>query len=358
MDNGPQSRPASAQRVFRAREPGAPRPRRAGNGCLLGLVVLQGFALFAAFCIILALIAAAFPFEHQTETSSMGADEYPALTEVWSCGSGDTKVVRIPLRGMILIEEDRGFFPSRAGSAAMALRAIRRATRDPEVRGIIMNVDSGGGGITASDILYQALQDFKATDRDRRVVTLMGDVAASGAYYVALASDRILAHPTTVTGSIGVLMQTLNIRELGDRIGIKDVTIKSGKNKDILNPLTDVTDEQRQMLQGLVNTMHDRFVSLVVQDRNLPEATVRELADGQVFVAPRAQDTGLIDGIGYWDDAVATTAELLGVEDVKVYRYEQAFSFSSFFRSFADLRPTTRWIDELSEVRFLYLFRP
>ena len=142
-----------------------------------------------------------------------------------------------------------------ASSASAALRAIKRATHDPDVEGILLEVDSGGGGITASDILYESLQEFRDADTDRVVVAIFGDVAASGAYYISLAADHIIAHPTTITGSIGVLMQSINARQLGEKIGVHDVTIKSGKNKDILNPLQDLTEEQRALLQGIVDDL-------------------------------------------------------------------------------------------------------
>ncbi len=272
------------------------------------------------------------------EAAEHGEDEFPEFEEHWSYGTGSNKVVRVPLVGMIMLNNESSLFTP-DGSADFALRAIRRATHDDDVLGIILEVDSGGGGITASDIIYKALLDFKRGRPDRRVVALCGDTAASGAYYIALASDHIIAHPTTITGSIGVLVQSVNLRELAMKHGVKDVTIKSGANKDLLNPLTDFTEQQQGILQAVVDAMHARFVSLVVEHRDLSEEEVLPLADGRIFTATEALKQGLIDETGYWEDAMTRTAELLDVEDIVVYRYEDIFSFGALLRGAGSVRP-------------------
>jgi len=274
----------------------------------------------------------------ETVAAEYGEDEFPEFEETWSCGSGSNKVVRIPVTGMIMLESDGSLFMP-DGSANLALRAIRRATLDEDVLAIILEITSGGGGITASDIIYKALLDFKQSRADRQIVALCGDTAASGAYYIALAADHIIAHPTTITGSIGVLVQSVNVRELATKHGIKDVTIKSGENKDLLNPLTDFTVQQQTILQSVVDSMHDRFVGLVAKHRALSEEQVRPLADGRIFTATEALKLGLVDETGYWEDAVTRTAELLDVEHIIVYRYDDTFTFGSLFRAMKTVSP-------------------
>ncbi|MEI6647849.1 MAG: signal peptide peptidase SppA [bacterium] len=256
-----------------------------------------------------------------------GEDEAPQMKETWSYGTGEVKVVRIPLQGMITLSEDNW----KSGNANMVLRSIRRATHDPDVKGLILEVDSGGGGITDSDIIYNELKKFKAMDDERIIVTIMGDIAASGAYYIAITSDYIMAHPTTLTGSIGVIMQSYNFKELAQKIGVKDVTIKSGANKDLLNPFVDVNPEHRELMQKLISAMHDRFITLVAENREMPKDVVAPLADGRVFLASEAVKNGLIDGIGYDDDARAKMAELLNVESIKVFKYEEELGFFDMF---------------------------
>ncbi len=309
-----------------------PRAPRRRHGCLIALAILLSIGAIVVVAGIVAGPAIADALAGFGGEPAYGEDEFPDLEEVWSFGSGSNKVVCIAVRGMITLDEEGGFF-TEPGSTLMALHAIRRATLDTDVRGIILDVDSGGGGITASDVLYHALKRFRASREDRRIVAFCGDVAASGAYYIALAADHIVARPTTITGSIGVIMQSLNMKGLGEKLGIADVTIKSGPNKDLLNPLSELTAEQRAMLQHVVDNLHTRFVSLVTENRRLPEPDVRAIADGRILLAQDAVQLGLMDEVGYWEDAMTRIADLLVVDRVIVYRYEQTFSLSAFFRA-------------------------
>ncbi|MDX9866935.1 MAG: signal peptide peptidase SppA [Kiritimatiellia bacterium] len=313
-----------------------PKPGRGcGFGCALAIGMFIGFGLLTAALVMGSLHALNVAGEHGVAAwvhslrahPEAGEDEAPNLIETWSSGCGEVKVVRIPLSGMIMLGDSSWY----AGNAATALRAIRRAKHDPEVEGLILEINSGGGGITDSDILYQALCDFKASAKGRVVVSLLGDVAASGGYYVALASDAILAHPTTLTGSIGVLLQAYNIQELAAKIGIRDVTVKSGENKDLFNPFQEVKPAQREMVQKIITAMHERFVGLVAQNRTLPIETVRPLADGRVFLADEALRHKLIDGIGYQADAQSRIAQLLETDAVKVFRYDEQVTLMDLF---------------------------
>jgi protease-4 len=141
-----------------------------------------------------------------------------------------------------------------------------------------------------------------------------------------------MAHPTTITGSIGVILTSINMREMIGKLGIKDVSVKSGDNKDLLNPFTDMTPEQRAMLQQLVDSLHSRFVMLVARHRELPPDKVRELADGRIFLAPHAEELGLIDGLGYVAEAEAAVEALLG-QEVRFVRYSQQLSLRDLLRS-------------------------
>lgn len=308
------------------------RSKGCGFGCLIILVI--GLGVFAALSALIWYCMYNGDFEGTElgnavmhSSDGHGEDEFPKMIEKWSSGSGTTKVIRVPVTGMIMLNQsgwgDR--------SAVTALRSIRRATHDPSVKAIILEVNSGGGGITASDIIYKALKDFKESQKGRKVVTIMGDIAASGAYYISLPSDHIMAHPTTVTGSIGVIMQAYNFKKLAAKIGITDVTVKSGANKDFFNPLHDIKPEQMAIMQRVISRMYDRFISLVAENRELKKDVVAQLADGRIYLADEAVQNGLIDSIGYYEDAEAKTAELLGTEDIKVFRYVEQMSLSDIF---------------------------
>lgn len=328
-------------------------------GCLWAVILVQGFVLIVLLFAVLGATAFHHALANWESTVEMGEDEFPPFTEVWSSGQGETKVIRIPIKGEIMMEDgETSLFSSGQGTAANALASIRRAIGDPSVSGIILDIDSGGGGITACDVIYHALEEFKASADKRVVVAVFGDVAASGAYYVAAAADSIIGRPTTLTGSIGVLMQSINFQDLARKVGVRDVTIKSGQNKDILNPFQDLTEEQKQMLQEVVDELHDRFVRIVAENRKLDEADVRAFADGRVFTARKALDLGLLDDIGHWETAVDKAVELLGVEEVKIYRYEREFSFSELLRARTGVDGITAMMKAMPRTRFLYLWQP
>ena len=251
-------------------------------------------------------------------------DYIPPDAKDTSASARLAKAIRIPLVGTIDLDSDRF---GEEGDTATALRSIRRATEDDSVDAILLLVDSGGGGITASDILYDALLGFRESREGRRIVVLMGDMACSGAYYASLPADRIIAHPTTITGSIGVILQSINAYRLAERLGIVDDSIESGANKGILNPLRELTPEQRGLLQGTVDELHARFTSLVAKHRGIPPAEVATLADGRIYTARQAIDLKLIDGLGYLADAEAAVEELLDTDNgVTFYEYEHKLS--------------------------------
>ena len=163
----------------------------------------------------------------------------------------------------------------------------------------------------------------------------MGDTVASGGYYISTAADYIFAHPTTMTGSIGVIISSINATELAQKLGIAPVTIKSGKTKDFLNPLRPLAPEEEAMLQAMVNKLNDRFVQLIVDGRNLEETKVRAIADGRVMLADEALQHGLVDQIGYFDDVVDWFSKNYADNNpsVCIYQYATEDSFFSLLKS-------------------------
>ena len=287
-----------------------------------------------------------------------GEDEFPAFTETHSYGAGTTKVVRIWFTGILTRELDGGFLGS-VDPVEDCLRQIRAARQDPAVAGIILEVDSPGGEVTAADEIHRELMLFKESRENRRIVVLIHDLAASGGYYISVPADRIVAQPTALIGSIGVIMQTLNVQGLSEKIGVTDTTIKSGKNKDLLNPFHPVDPEQIALLQESVDAMYDRFVGLVAQGRSLKKSEVKPLADGRVFTAEEALRHKLVDAIGYWDEAFDETADLLGVSDLYVVTYQVEKSFvEQLLGVRARLPGLQSIISAVAVPRRLYLWRP
>ncbi|MFH0952849.1 MAG: signal peptide peptidase SppA [Verrucomicrobiota bacterium] len=286
-----------------------------------------------------------------------GQDEFPELTEKWSYGSGDVKAVRIPVEGVIFRENGEGFFGTKFDKIEAILRQIRCAQNDTDVKAIILEVDSPGGDLTASDEIYQALRNFKASAGGRKVVAFFRDLAASGGYYISMPADWIIAEPTTLIGSIGVIMQTLNWKGLSEKIGVTDTTIKSATNKDLLNPFHDVPPEQIEILQNVIDHMHERFCFVVGAARKLDPNRLDTIADGRVFTADASLGFDLIDQIGYWDEVVAKTAELLGKPTVKVVRYEYRPGFFELLEQARWPLSRARWA-EAQTPRLMYLWRP
>lgn len=285
-------------------------------------------------------------------------DQYPKFETQWSFGDGDTVLVRIPLQGIIMRQVEGGLFMPQLDKVQILLDRIRAAENDERVRGIILEVDSPGGAVTPSDEIYHALVRFRESAEDRRVIVFTRDMAASGAYYAAMAGDWLIAEPTALVGSIGVMIQSLNWHELTDRIGLHDTTIKSGDTKDILNPFRPVNPDELGILQDLVDSMYARFANIVQEGRGFDDAALKQIADGRIFTADEALEKGMIDAIGYWDDVVEQAAEVMGVPAVRIIRYERRPSFADWF---VGVRTPLDWPSALSREqspRMLYLWSP
>lgn len=220
-------------------------------------------------------------------------------------GRDEDKILMIPIEGVISDETKETFFGGSVESLVSRVKeALKYAERDNNVKGILLKINSPGGTVTASDILYEEILKFK---RKKNIPVVAGfmDTAASGAYYISMASDSIGAHPTTVTGSIGVVLGGVNVKEGLDKIGVKDQSITSGNNKTIGSPLTEMGPEQRKILQSIVDGLFDRFFTIVKRGRpNASEARLKTICDGRIFTAEQAKNEGLIDFIGYFDDFI------------------------------------------------------
>jgi protease-4 len=326
------------------------------SGCLPAAIACGVVAAVGISAIVAVLVVGIFSSGSESwKGHEGGEDEFPKLTRTWSYGSGDTTVVRIPVCGILTRAASSGMFGSMADPVGDVLACIQDATQDEDVMAIILEVDSPGGEVTASDVIYKALLDFKKAKKGRKVVALFGDVAASGAFYIAMAADYIVVQPTTITGSIGVLISTMNFKGLGDKLGVRDVTIKSGVNKDMLNPMKEISPEELAIIQGVVDDIYKRFVGIVAEARHLPEADVRVVADGRILTAQQALDAKLVDETGYWDDAVDKTADLLDVKSVKVFKYEQHVSLLDFLMMTKRGGPFQSLLEPKSP-RFMYLW--
>jgi protease IV len=200
---------------------------------------------------------------------------------------------------------------------------LKKAGDDRRVKALVLRINSPGGGVTASDQIYAEIVRFKK-EKHVPVVASLGDVAASGGYYVACAADRIVAHPTTVTGSIGVIMMGLNLEGLLQKIGVKNQTYKAGEHKDILSPFRAATPEERKIVQSILDSMHARFVSVVRENRpRLDQTRLGELTDGRIVDASQALDGGLVDEVGDLREAIADAKAAAKLEQARVVVYNR-----------------------------------
>jgi protease-4 len=214
----------------------------------------------------------------------------------------------------------------------VAVEQIRAYQKSSRVRALVLRVDSPGGGVVASQEIHDAVLAFKRTGKP--VVTSMGTVAASGGYYVAAPSDLIVANPGTLTGSIGVIMSMPNFEKLMEKVGVSNVTIKAGLNKDLGSPFREMTDAERALLQGVIDDIHSQFIDAVASGRGMTGETVRLLADGRVFTGRQAVTQGLVDELGNLETAISRAGELAGIKGRPRVLEEKK---SPIERMFADL---------------------
>ncbi len=233
-------------------------------------------------------------------------------------GMGRTVAV-IPVHGVITSGRGGGFAADTIAYADRVVADIEAAEADPRIRAIVLEVNSPGGSVAASAQIYRALREVT-----KPTVTSMGEVAASGGYYIACATQRIVVLPETLTGSIGVRWEFTNAEELLDTLGIEVEVIKSGPHKDQGGWHRDLTDEERAIYQRIVDEAYADFVRVVSEGREMPEERVRELADGRVYSGQQALELGLADAQGDTDAAVALAAEMAGIAgEPKVRRFER-----------------------------------
>ena len=220
------------------------------------------------------------------------------LNEQVVTGKDRDKILVINVDGVISDSPDSGAFGFSTSESMVARikEELNVAQKDSDIKGVILKVNSPGGGVTASDIIYRELNLFKSKKKIP-IVALFMDTAASGGYYISMSADAIIAHPTTVTGSIGVIISSLNFKEGMDKIGVKDQTITSGPNKNILSPFDEFSPEKRKIIQSIVDDMYKRFFNIVKKNRTkIDSQKLKSLADGRIFTADQAFKEGLVDG--------------------------------------------------------------
>lgn len=333
-NNQPEPRPSGRGGVEK------PPPKRRGRrifwGIFITLSVLSNIVLF--IMLILVSVAAVF-----------GAGYRDILVEqVIRKGPKSTKIAIITVQGLIDDENSR-----------YVSEQLKSAWNDERVKAMIIRIDSPGGTVSASDRIYDQIKKYRDQTKKPAIAFMQG-LAASGGYYTAVACENIIAEPTTITGSIGVIWNYFVLQELlEEKLGILPVVIKSGEKKDWPSPFQPPTEEQRQYMQDKVTYAYERFVQVVANGRpSLEIDDVKRLADGSIYHAQEAQDENLIDQIGYLDEAIELVKSLAKVEKAQVVEYHRPFSLTEFLSSRGQntLKINRATLYELSTPEILYLW--
>ena len=295
-------------------EPGPRRPF-SPRSVWAGLLLLT-FVASACCGIFLALrpvekCTAVAPTNAESEKEDSGL--FASLSKAKSSKPG---IAWIKVRGVISQDSDGGAFSRPSGASAVA-KKIRQAAEDKNVKAIVLDINSPGGTVASVQNIYDEL--LKAKEQGKKIVALMRDVAASGGFYIAMAADKIVAEPGTITGSVGVIMQTSNVEGLFEKIGVKVIPITSGKYKDMGSAFRPMTDAEKALLQDMVNDTYTQFFAAVKAGRpNVKAEDLKEYTDGRVFTGQRAFNIGFVDKLGGEEEARKLAGELVGLPDPEI----------------------------------------
>lgn len=286
------------------------------------------------------------------------------LEETRLLGDAGPKILLIEVDGVISEEPEERFFGVGESLISRLREELDAARKDDEIRALLVRIDSPGGTVTASDILYDELRRFKA-ERGVPVVAHFMGVAASGGYYLAMAADEIVAQPTTVTGSIGVVFGGVNVAGLLEKIGIEDQTLVSGSFKDAGSMLRRMTPAEKDQLQSVLDDMYERFLDVVARGRSkLDREDLERIADGRIYSAQQALELGLVDRLGGLDDAIEVAESHAGLSQSRLVTYHRSDEAHANFYSVQPRNPARAWMQppplwsKLPSPSFLYLWTP
>ncbi|MCU5746114.1 signal peptide peptidase SppA [Staphylococcus sp. SQ8-PEA] len=272
----------------------------------------------------------------------------PFTEEVEKSGNSSKRIAHLTLNGEITQDgESGGLLGGNGGyNHSSFLKQLDDVKKDSSVKGVLLTVNSPGGGTYPSDEIYQKIKQIK--QKDKKVYVQIKDMAASGGYYISSPADKIYAGPQSMTGSIGVIMSNVDYSDFQRKLGIKENVIKSGKHKDILSSSRHMTPEEKNIMQSVIDDSFDRFVDVVKNGRHMSESKVRKLADGRVYSAQQAKKNGLIDQIGYENNALDALSKDIGVKKPEVFTYSADNGFlSSIFSAKTSINGVKNSIEEL-----------
>jgi len=239
-------------------------------------------------------------------------------------GTGADKILLIAINGVISDQPKKGLFAKHPSLVEQVVMQLNKAEKDRQIKAVLFKINSPGGTITASDILYHEISFYRQKTGNKTAVSML-DVAASGAYYISLPADVIMAHPTTVTGSVGVISLQPKFKGLMDKIGVGVDVQKTGKYKDMGSPYRESAEDEKKLMQKAMDNFGQRFLDLVKKHRNLSAQALAEISTARIFLTDEALELGLIDKVGYISDAIKETKKLAKLpEEARVVVYRRA----------------------------------
>ncbi|MYL36079.1 signal peptide peptidase SppA [Pontibacillus yanchengensis] len=295
----------------------------------------------------------------ESRSNMLAGDETPK-EKVVERGSAQKRIARISVEGTILSGQGTNPFNDAGYNHERLLDQLEAIKKDNTIKGVLLYVNSPGGGVFESAQIHKELLELK--EAGKKLYVSMGSMAASGGYYISTPADQIYASKQTLTGSLGVIMQSVNYKELANEYGVKFNTIKSGEFKDIMSPTSEMTQEDRDILQSLVDDSYQDFVNVIKNGRDMSESKVKDLADGRIYSGKQALDNGLIDELGFEEDALSALKEEIG-GDPQVFEFKPRnpymFGLPFNVKSFLP-NSEVKWIQEMIQDRqgptMMYLY--
>lgn len=286
-------------------------------------------ALFFVSVMVNFLSAFAFKGVETNIGELLAATELPFSEEIIQEGNEMKKIVVLDVDGVIQDTNDaESFFQAAGYNHQGFMKKLDYIKDDDTIKGIILKINSPGGGVVESAEIHDKLVEIQKETK-KPVYVSMGSMAASGGYYISAGAKKIFASEETLTGSLGVIMQGINYEGLADKYGVDFVTIKSGQYKDIMSPTRQMTEEERQILQKMIDNSYEGFVKVISEGRNMTTDQVKTIADGRIYDGRQAKELNLIDGFGYLEDVVKQLKEDEKLKDAKVVRYTDSIGFGS-----------------------------
>lgn len=337
--------------------------RRPFGGFLSILITLFLLGIFFFSIVLNFLLAGALAVlsDEQELTQNAGTFKVKVLENQ---GKGESKILTIPINGVIMEGAD---WDERMTTSSFVKRRLEQAAKDKNVKAVILKINSPGGAISTTEKIYQAILEYKEKTGNP-VVAYLDDVAASGGYYLAVACDKIVAFPYGITGSIGVIMSFYQMQDLFEnKLGIKEIVIKSGLHKDIGSAQRSMTDQEKEIFDGIIQEMYGRFLEVVKNGREnlagLSEEELLNIADGRVYTGNQALEKGLVDQLGSFADAFEEATKLAGnltKDKTELIKYE---SRRPFIQELLDTSvkapklPFENFMENIGSPRFYYMWK-